>query len=198
MIIGLTGQIGSGKSEAAKILKSFGAVIVDADLIGRKVVEDSAQLRDRLVREFGSEILGQKGAIRRRKLAALAFVDSRSRNKLNRIVHPFLLKELRSLVKAGMRTHEVVVIDAALLLFWKMDAEVDLTLVIHSSREARIKRMKKRGITAQDTIAREKAQLPYAEFRKRSDRLILNNGNLRDLKRKLERFWQRSVAGRGA
>ena len=193
MIIGLTGQIGSGKSEAARVFKRLGAVIVDADLIGREVVDNSPQLRRKLAREFGREILDRSGRVKRRKLAALAFVTKSSRDKLNRIVHPYLLTELRRQVKAALKTHEVVVIDAALLLFWKMDREVDLVLVIHSSRESRIRRMKKRGITPEDALARERAQLPYQEFRKRADRLILNNGSLKDLQRKLGQFWQRFV-----
>jgi dephospho-CoA kinase len=90
----------------------------------------------------------------------------------------------------------VVVIDAALLLFWKMDREVDLVLVIHSSRRSRIQRMKQRGISEVDTIAREKAQLPYAEFRRRADRLMLNNGSVEELERKLKNFWRREVSGR--
>lgn len=197
MTIGLTGQIGSGKSEAARIFKQWGAVIVDADLIGREVVDNSPQLRRKLAREFGREILDRSGQIKRRQLASLAFATKSSRDKLNRIVHPYLLKELRRRVRAGLKTHEVVVIDAALLLFWKMDREVDLVLVIHSSRKSRIRRMKKRGIAPEDTLARERAQLPYEQFRKRADRLILNNGSLKDLERKLGQFWHRFVL-RGA
>jgi len=197
MIIGLTGQIGAGKSAAGRILAGLGALVVDADLIGRQVVDQSPELRKKLVKAFGDEILDRKRGINRGKLAALAFTDLDSRDKLNRIVHPFLLKELRKQVKAGRRTHEVVVIDAALLLFWRMDREADLVLVIHASRQSRVKRMRARGITARDTLAREKAQLPYSEFQRRSDRLILNNGTIKDLERKIRCFWQENVvAGR--
>ncbi len=193
MIIGLTGQIGAGKSAAARILAGFGALVVDADLIGRQVVDESRGLRKKLAAAFGPDILDRQGAVKRRKLAARAFADNSSRDKLNSLVHPFLLKELRRQVKAGSRTHEVVVIDAALLLFWGMDREVDLVLVIHSGRRHRLDRMERRGISRKDTSAREKAQLPYPEFRSRADRLILNSGSLQQLERKLDSFWRKQV-----
>jgi len=199
MVIGLTGQIGAGKSTAARILREHGALIVDADLIGRQVVDKSPVLRKKLARAFGPEILDRQGAVKRRKLASLAFADSSSRDKLNDLVHPFLLKELRRQVKAGARTHRVVVIDAALLLFWGMDSEVDLVLIIHTGRHRRLERMEQRGISREDTLAREKAQLPYSEFRRRADRLIMNTGNLEQLRRKLDRFWHKAVvSGRTA
>ncbi|MCP4684373.1 MAG: dephospho-CoA kinase [bacterium] len=193
MIIGLTGQIGAGKSAAARILEGFGALIVDADLIGRQVVEQSFALRKKLAHTFGKGVLDRRGSVRRRKLASRAFVDDSSRDKLNQIVHPFLLKELRRQVKSGTKTHDVVVIDAALLLFWEMDDEVDFVVVIHAGRELRLARMEQRGIARADAAAREKAQLPYSEFQKRANRLILNNGKMKDLERKLADFWQRSV-----
>lgn len=193
MIIGLTGQIGAGKSAAARILKGFGALIVDADLIGRQVVDNSAAVRRKLAAAFGQDIFNNHGTLKRQRLASRAFADSRRRDKLNNIVHPYLLKELRRQVKAGVKSHEAVVIDAALLLFWQMDREVDLVLVIHASREKRLERMAHRGISRQDALARERSQLPYAEFRRRAGRLILNNGSLNDLKRKLSRFWQKTV-----
>ena len=193
MIIGLTGQIGAGKSAAARILRGIGALIVDADRIGRQVVDGSPAVRKKLAASFGKDILGERGELKRRKLASKAFADKRGRDILNSIVHPYLLKELRRQVKAGANKYPAVVIDAALLLFWGMDREVDLTLVIHASRRERLNRMAERGISRADALARERSQLPYAEFQRRADRLILNNGSLKDLERKLTAFWHRCV-----
>ena len=191
MVIGLTGQIGSGKSTAAKMLAGMGAAVIDADQIGRDVVENSPGLLRQLVAAFGTEILDRRGKLKRRKLAALAFVDAESRDRLNRLVHPHLLRELRRQVKAAARKNRVVVIDAALLLYWGMDKEVDLVLVVHAGRDIRLERLRARGISPEDARAREKAQLPYSEFRTRADRLILNNGSPDDLKRKVTVFFDR-------
>jgi len=69
-----------------------------------------------------------------------------------------------------------------------MDREVDIVLVIHASKRARFGRMARRGITEADALARQQAQLPYREFQKRADRMILNNGTLQQLKKRLVKF----------
>ncbi|MDH4156948.1 MAG: dephospho-CoA kinase [candidate division Zixibacteria bacterium] len=103
MLIGVTGQIGAGKSTAAAILKSFGAAVVDADKIGRQVVDDNPPLLRWLVRAFGDRILNRRGNLDRRRLAALAFENDASGQRLNQLVHPYLLKELHRQVKGHVR-----------------------------------------------------------------------------------------------
>ncbi|HWR84068.1 MAG TPA: dephospho-CoA kinase [Candidatus Deferrimicrobium sp.] len=189
MLIGVTGQIGAGKTTAAKILASFGAAIIDADAIGRQVVDNSRQLRARLAKQFGLQILTTNGAIRRRELARAAFANESTRQQLNELVHPYLLRELRRQMREQTRRYKVVVIDCALLLDWNLDKEMDVVIVIHAGEELRFKRLAGRGIGRQDARARQKAQLPFSEYRKRADRFILNNGTRRQLREKLKRVW---------
>ena len=101
------------------------------------------------------------------------------------------MKELRNQAKQAAKTHDVVVIDAALLLYWGLDSEVDTVLVIHTSRERRYARMAERGISRTDAAAREKAQLPFAEFRRKADIFLLNNQDIEKLRIKLARVWKR-------
>lgn len=189
MYIGVTGQIGSGKTTAAKILASFGAAVIDADLIGRKVVDRSAPLRKKLACQFGGGILTPSGKLSRKKLARLAFADKAAKQRLNRLVHPFLLKELRRQMKELVKRYDVVVIDAALLLDWELDRRIDLVLVIHASKETRLKRMTARGFSKEDILARQRAQVPFSEYRRRADYIILNNGTVEQLKLRLQRIW---------
>lgn len=186
MVVGLTGQIGSGKSTAAKILSSMGAVVVDADHIGRDVVEQSPPLIKKLVREFGNQILNESGNLNRKRLAALAFQNYQSRQKLNDLVHPYLLKELRRQCRTLLKTHELVVIDAALLLDWELDREIDVVIVVHASQQVRLDRLEKRGITRRDALARQRVQLPLSEFRRRADYWVTNNATPNALRLKLE------------
>lgn len=193
MIIGLTGQIGSGKSSAARILARLGAVVISADQIGRDVVDRSDVLRRKLLRAFGPSIVDSHGKIRRKRLAELAFVDRTSRDKLNSLVHPYLLAELRKQMRRAGRGENVVVIDAALLLYWNMDREVDSVVVIHASRKTRLARLRARGIDRKDALARERALLPYAEYRRRANHIILNNGTRADLSRKVRSLLDRLI-----
>ena len=87
-----------------------------------------------------------------------------------------------------MRTANLVVIDAALLLHWGMDDEVDEIWVVHASLKDRLARLAARGISAKDALARQRAQLPFAEFRRRADRVLLNNTSTANLEAKVRRL----------
>ncbi|MFH1374959.1 MAG: dephospho-CoA kinase [bacterium] len=191
MYIGITGQIGSGKTTATKIIASFGAAVIDADRIGRQVVDRSPTLLKRLVRQFGPEILTPSGRLSRHRLARLAFADEAAKRQLDHIVHPYLLKELRRQMRQKASRYDVVVIDAALLLDWELDREVDWVLVIHASRETRLGRLLERGLTRLDALARMRSQLPFREYQKRADRVILNNTTPEKLEPRLRHFYRK-------
>ncbi len=189
MLIGVTGQIGSGKSTVAKVLRSLGAAVVDADRIGREAVNRNPALLKKLSKAFGTIILTPSGKLNRRKLAELAFADETNRQELNRLVHPYLLRELRRQVKEKSKRADVVVIDAALLLEWELDHIVDLTIVVHASRERRLKFLKKRGIGRGDAVARERRQMKLAVYRARANIVIYNRSTVAALKAKVRQVW---------
>ncbi|MBU0984973.1 MAG: dephospho-CoA kinase [candidate division Zixibacteria bacterium] len=193
MVIGLTGQIGAGKTTVANILRKLGARIIDADLIGRQVVDNSAALLKKLTRAFGPEILDSSGKLDRRRLAALAFASEAGKRKLNDLVHPYLLRELRAQRRAAEKDHALVVIDAALLLFWEMDEEVDYVLVVHAGEKRRLERLTGRGISPRDARSRQRAQLPFKEFQKRADHVLMNHRDPADLERRLRKLLARII-----
>lgn len=190
MLIGLTGQIGAGKSTAARILESIGALVVDADEVGRHVVETSAPLRRKLAKAFGDDVLNATGGLDRQKVAERAFADEDSRRKLNELVHPYLLRELDKQVRSLSKRHEVVVIDAALLLEWELDRKVDYTIVIEAPEQVRFERLAARGVSPSDARARQQLQAPLSEFRTRADFVVPNDGDVNDLQRKLIAIWR--------
>ncbi len=121
-------------------------------------------------------------------MANLAFACEESKRSLNQLVHPFLLAELRRQIRVATKKYDLIVVDAALLLDWDMDREMDYVLVVHASQQVRLQRLAKRGISKDDALARQRAQLPYHEFRRRADRIILNNGSKDSLRKKLARL----------
>jgi dephospho-CoA kinase len=191
MFIGLTGQIGAGKSSVAAILQKHGAVIVDADQIGRDLLEQNATLKRRLVQSFGQGILDHRGKIDRRALALAAFKSETSRQTLNQIVHPRLLKELGRQVKLGNHTKQIVVIDAALLLEWGLDKKVDLVLAVRAPREIRLRRMINKGFTRTDILRRMRRQMTWKEFDQKADVVVSNAGSKAELRRAITFLWKR-------
>ncbi len=196
MIIGITGLIGSGKSTAARILSKHGAALIDADKIAREVIELYPALLKKLVRCFGHDILTPSGRLRRKRLAALAFADEKATQQLNLLTHPYIAREIRTQTKRAIGQSSLVVVDAALLLGSAIEKDIDLILVVHAGEEIRLKRLLKRGMTASDARRRMRAQLPFAEFSRRADRLMLNSGSPASLEKKLLAFLKKIAAVR--
>jgi len=155
------------------------------------VVENNPAVLNKLAKTFGPDILTPSGRLRRRKLGEIAFASDHTKQQLNRIVHPPLLKELARRVKAARKTHDLVVIDAALLIDWGWDRKVDLTILIHAGREIQIKRLRARGYSIAEARQRLKSQLAYRSLRAHADLAILNNTTPAQLEKKIRRLLKR-------
>lgn len=190
MLIGLTGQIGAGKSAVADIFTKLGAVVVDADQIGRWVLETKVTVRRRLVRAFGPDVVTAGGRIKRQSVAKAAFARESARRQLNTIVHPHLLRELHRQVQRHLKAGDTVVIDAALLLEWKLDRKVDLVVVVRAPAKTRLARMTARGFEPADIRRRMKLQRSWAEFRKAADIVVTNDGPRTELRRQVTAVWR--------
>ena len=188
MLIGLTGQIGAGKSAVARILATFGAVIIDADQIGRQVVEQSPKLLEELVEVFGADILDAEGHLIRSRLAALAFETDENRAQLNTLIHPHLLRELRDRIQQFHIQDQLVVVDAALLLEWGLQHEVDRVWVVQADEKVRLTRLVERGLSEADARARQALQGSAEWFSEQADLVIDNNGDLESLQITLEKI----------
>lgn len=186
MLIGLTGLIGSGKSEVAQIFKNYGAFVISADKIGRDVVEKNKSILKKLVQIFGNEILSKSGKLNRKKLGQLAFSSKTNKSKLNKIVHPALLKELSVQVKKAKKKYDIIVIDAALLTFWGWDKKVNKTILVDTILRKRIQRLKAIGYTEAEVKARTKSQLKLSELSERADYILTNNSTRKMLENKVE------------
>jgi dephospho-CoA kinase len=196
ILIGITGGIGSGKTEMAKIFQKLGAKILSGDEIGKDVVEKNPQLLKKLVKTFGDEILDSKKRLNRKKLGKIAFSSPSLTKKLNSIVHPFLLKDLKekikSLKKKGYK--KTLVIDAALIVEWELQKELDYLIFVDCSKEKRIKRLtQQKDYSRKEAEGRIKAQLPESKKRKLADFTIENEGNVRELRKSAEALWNKII-----
>ncbi|RKX18343.1 MAG: dephospho-CoA kinase [Candidatus Zixiibacteriota bacterium] len=186
MLIGLTGLIGSGKSEVARIFAKHGAFVVSADKIGRDVVEKNKSILRKLVQIFGRDIISKSGQLDRKKLGRLAFSSEKNKEKLNKIVHPALLRELSAQVKKAGQEYDFVIIDAALLIYWGWDKKVDKTILVDTILRKRIQRLKAKGYTEAEVKARTKFQPKLSDLSRHADYILKNNSTRKILKKKVE------------
>lgn len=181
MIVGITGNIGSGKSTLSKFLSLKGFTVYDADRIGKEVLQKEA--KDDVVRIFGKELLTNSGLIDTRKLGAIVFSDPDSLKKLTGILHPLILERLKLL--KFKYSDSVVFVEAAVAVEYGWHTFFDRLILVFAYRGQRLLRAaKKFGL--KEALKRDSLQLPYSEKLKYADYLICNTGTLLHLKEQAE------------
>ncbi len=183
MILGVTGNFGSGKSEIAKMFMSHGAYIIDADVLGHIVLEED---KDKIVRAFGTKILGKDGEVDRKKLGDLVFNDHEKLARLNRLTHPKIVKKIKKIIKHLRKGF--IVVDAALILEFGGRGLVDRLLVVTCKREIRVKRLKRMGYTLEEIKKRLKSQMKEEDKVLKAHFVIDNSGSLEETRAKVKKL----------
>jgi dephospho-CoA kinase len=191
IVIGLTGNIGTGKSTVRAILEQLGATTIDADKLGHELLYESKTMFDELLKEFGSNILDDKNRIDRKKLGDIAFSSREALSRLNRITHSAIDGELRKrIAEYRKRGDKVVVLEAALLYEGRKDPPVDTTWITVAPRDVIFSRLKTReGIGEKEILARLEKQMPAEEKIKYADAVIDTNCSIDELREKVTALW---------
>lgn len=189
--VGLTGGIGSGKSEVTRRLGDRGAVVVDADVIAREVVAVGTPGLAEVVAAFGTEVLAEDGSLDRPRLGRLVFGDDDARRRLEAVVHP-RVRARRAEIVAEAPADAVVVEDVPLLVEGGLHRDYDLVVVVDAPDEVRLDRLVRlRGMSDEDARARIAAQASRDERLAVADVVIDNGGDLADLDPQVEALWAR-------
>jgi dephospho-CoA kinase len=194
--VGLTGGIGSGKSEVSRRLAALGAVVIDADEAARAVVEPGTPGLERIVEAFGPGALRADGALDRAKLGEIVFGDDEARDRLNAIVHPLVREWMRAEEETITRSagDDVVVVHDIPLLAEsgeERSGEFDLIIVVDVRPELQVVRLAEtRGMTAEQARVRMAAQASRAQRLAIADIVIDNSGTLADLDQRVAEVWE--------
>ena len=196
LVIGLTGSIGTGKSEAARQLEALGASIISADQVGHEAYTPNTEAWEHVVSAFGDEILQDDGEIDRRKLGTIVFSDPGQLERLNQIMHPRMAQMVADKVEVlrGLGV-EVVVVEAALLFEAGWDSLVEEVWTTDSPEQAVFERLKARnGMSEEEARKRMSSQMGRTERLDRSDYVIENSGDMVALGVAIKELWDRRVA----
>jgi len=193
LIVGLTGGVASGKSLVSQVWKEEGAYLIDADRISRELVQPRTPTWKALVKAFGKEILQEDGSIHRKKLATRVFCNPVEKDRLNRILHPRIGREINRRIEGiGQKDPKaIVVIDAALLVETGYYQKVDKVVVVTSTKKQQIERLKKRDQMDQN-MARGiiDSQIGGEERIKVADIIIRNEGSREETERKAKEVFE--------
>ena len=198
LVIGLTGSIGTGKSEAARYLAQLGAEVIDADQVGHEAYIPQSEAWHNVVGAFGKEILDSNGEVDRKKLGAIVFSNQDQLSRLNQIMHPLMARmvaeEIEDLRGQGV---EVAVVEAALLFEAGWDSLVGEVWVTDSSEDLVIQRLSERnGLTKEEARKRISSQMDRSERLSRADLVIDNSGDIAAMESTIDEMWERRVKGR--
>lgn len=198
LVIGLTGGIGTGKSEVARLLERLGAVVISADQLGHQAYTPHSEIWQEVVRGFGQDILQASGEIDRKKLGAIVFSDPARLEQLNRIMHPRMARmvsaRIEQLRQAGTA---VVVVEAALLFEAGWDSLVNEVWVTDAPEAIVVSRLKARnGLDQAEALKRVRSQMSRTERMERASVVVDNSTDLTTLERTLRSLWDNRVKGR--
>lgn len=177
ILVGITGRSGSGKSLLSNYYRSLGYPVADGDVISREIMAKGSPCTAQLVKAFGPEILDAQGEINRKALAAKAFVNQESNQKLVAITHPFILNSfllfVHTCIAAG---NPIVFFDGAIIIGSIFEPYFNKLIVVTANQDIAVGRIMQRDkLTRQQALARLNAQLPADVMLQRADYSIANN-----------------------
>jgi dephospho-CoA kinase len=186
--VGLTGGIASGKSMVADELAARGAIIIDADVLAREVVEPGTPALAAIIDRFGAQVL-RDGQIDRARLAQIVFADPHARRDLERIVHPAVRARAAELERAAGDA-AVVVHVIPLLVETGQHENFDVVVTVDADHETQIQRlMVRNGFTRAEAESRIAAQASREDRRRAADVVVDNTGSLTQLREQIDALW---------
>ena len=191
LLIGLTGNIASGKSTVAQLFSERGATIVDADILARRAVEVGTSAYEQIVRRWGTSVLAPDGRLDRAALRERVFGFPEELEALNEMVHPEVGRMRDRLVaEARQRGDRIVVCDIPLLFEKNLAGDFDRIVLVDAPRDVRLDRLvKDRGLRETEAMEMIAAQMPAELKRARADFIVDNTGTLTELEEKVASVW---------
>lgn len=183
MIIGLTGNFGSGKSTATHIFQEFGFKVLDSDQLVKEIYSSDASLVSAITHHFGKEVLTPQGTLDKKRLAKEVFTHKESLYWLENLVHPKVVNLINRAISEDPKSNWVVEIP---VLFEKnLAIDFDLTICLSAKVDLQLSRLIKKGIDLEDAKARIACQMPLNQKSKRADYILDNNGDIDSLRKQI-------------
>jgi len=192
ILVGLTGGVACGKSSVARLFQDCGAILIDADVLARAVVEPGKPALKAIAHAFGKKMVAAGGTLDRPALAKVVFSSPAKLKKLNAIVHPRVAREQARVAReiARQEPHAVVVYDAPVLIEAGAHKRMDKVLVVSADEQTQIKRLRNRNhLSRAEALRRIKSQMPLADKTKLADYVIDGTLSYEQTKHEVERIY---------
>ena len=194
--VGLTGGLGSGKSTASKFFNSLGAYILDADSTAKNLIEKSEDVKNELIKEFGTDIMDANSNVDKTKLARVAFQDEEHQQRLSYVVHPHIHNAIDKCFNEihDQNNYKLFIVDAALIYESGYDAHLDYVIVVTAQLKHRMERALNRNTLSRDEILKRiDFQWPEEEKTSLADFVIHNDGTEAELNDQITELFKELV-----
>lgn len=190
--VGITGSFGTGKTTVARLFARIGARVIDADRLAHKAIKKGKPAYSKIISLFGQDILKSDGEIDRARLAEKVFESSSLVAKLNKIVHPEVIRQIKKEITKARLKRQALIIDAPLLIEAGLLNIVDKLIVVNTSKANQLKRLKiKTRLSRTRMMQRVKAQLPLKQKQRMASFVVDNNGSLTYTKKQVREIWKK-------
>jgi dephospho-CoA kinase len=190
--IAVTGGAGSGKSTVCKILEKLGLMVFSADQIAREVVQKDTVAYHKIIEYFGKQVIEKDGLLNRSLLRKIITTDDHAKKILENIVHPEIILLMKKILCEAEKSHQNIAIEVPLLFELGLENLFDLTVMVYSSREHKIKRLENRdNVTRQNALDLIKLQMADQEKIKRSHFLIQNDDSKEQLEKNVKKLYEK-------
>jgi dephospho-CoA kinase len=194
-VVGITGNIGSGKSTVARVFGGLGGEVIEGDLLGRQVADESQEFQNWLRERFGEAIF-PGGRLDRSALGRIVFRDEEALEELNRAIWPHIRERLVDAVEAARERGKIPVVDAAMIFEWGDQDRYDVILAVVVDPEVGARRAAERmNLSVDEVMDRYRRQIPVTEKIRRADAVLVNDESQDELRAKAAALWKRIAAG---
>ncbi len=192
MLVTLTGCLGCGKSTVLKIFRELGVRTISADEIVHELLE-SREVKKEIRRLFGPDVFLKDGKVDRKRLAQRIFSNQKEREKLEGLLHPLVFKRIR--IEYEKEPGRLMVAEIPLLFETDTQNRFSKVITVYAPMEVAIKRLKSRGMTREDIEARLKSQMPIETKVERSDFVIDNSRELKEIRKQVQQVLEKLQEG---
>jgi len=177
LIVGLTGNYGTGKSSVLRMFGELGAIVIDADKIVDSLLEDRSVL-EKIKEMLGGKVFSEDGRIDRVKVATLIFQERKLRDALEGLLHPLVFQRMEDTLRDVKGEGSIAVIEVPLLFEKGYAWRFDRTITVYAKEETSLRRLEQSGVLRTDALMRMRAQMPIGEKMEKADYVIDNSGSL--------------------
>lgn len=188
LVAAITGNYGMGKSSVLSMFGKLGAFTISSDAIVHELLTQPLVIR-KVARLIGADVITRSGSLDKMKIADRVFKDCDLRKRLEKILHPLVLREVKRVIRCRRGASDIVIVEIPLLFEGNFQGQFQKIITVYAKQSVAFERLQKRGVSRKDFVSRLKVQMPISLKRKAADFVIDNSFTRRETLRQASKIY---------